>query len=75
MEEPMDIDDIPNTEDEQNGNSYTIQLLRQRQIRKFNVQGSDFHVKVNGFDRKMDFSDAVQLLRNILTGKPIDIFF
>ena len=62
---PFDDED-----DDQDGgrNTYNIQLVKKRLIRKFDVHGYDYLVHVDAFERDIDFTAAVQVLHGILAG-------
>ena len=61
--------DISDLEEQVGGrNAYTIQLVKERLIRKFDVYGYDYQVHVEAFDRDTDFTAAVQMLHGILSG-------
>ena len=64
-----DLPDISHSNDQLGGlKNYEIKLIRKRNIRKFNVQGYDYDVHVNAFDRNIEFTNAVQLLHSIISG-------
>ena len=66
----MELNLSDSDDDEQIGgrHEYTIQLVHERRIEKFQVFGYDYDVHVDAFDRNIDFTDAVQMLHGILTG-------
>ena len=63
------FDDV-DSDDEQIGgrHNYTIHLVKERLIQKFNVHGYDYEVHVDAFDRSIDYKEAVQRLYGILRG-------
>lgn len=63
----LDLSDLDN-EQVGGGQAYTIQLVKERLIRKFDVHGYDYHVHIEAFERDTDFTVAVQVLHGILTG-------
>ena len=66
----LDISYSDSDDDDQDGgrHTYTIQLVKERLIKKFDVHGYDYQVHVDAFDRNIDFTVAVQMLHGILTG-------
>lgn len=69
FEDLSDIEDSSLDDQIGDGNSYTIRQIQERHIRKFNVQGYDYQIHVDAFDRNLEFTGAVQLLHGIITGK------
>lgn len=53
------------------GSRYQIELIRQRNIAKFNVQGYDYRVRVDPIDRDTTYNNAVQILHRMISGKYI----
>jgi len=72
----MDVDDVWSDSDDMvykadqigRGQKYTIELTKERKIAKFNVQGYDYKVRVDNFERNMSFDQAVQALHSIIEG-------
>ena len=65
----LDVSDLDDNEEQVGGrHTYTIQLVKERLIRKFDVHGYDYQVHVDAFDRDTDFTVAVQRLHGILSG-------
>ena len=54
---------------EGSGNRFAIEQIRERRIVKFNVQGYDYRVRVDAFQREMSFDQAVIVLHSVLRGK------
>ena len=66
----LDLSHLDSEDDEQDGgrHTYTIQLVKERLIKKFDVHGFEYQVHVEAFDRNTDFTAAVQMLHGILAG-------
>ena len=47
---------------------YTIDLIKERKIRKFNVTGYDYKVKINLIEGTASFSTVVKRLFTVLQG-------
>ena len=56
-------------EQEGAGNRFAIEQIRERRIVKFNVQGYEYRVRVDSFQREMSFDQAVITLHGVLRGK------
>ena len=50
------------------GAQYQIELIRERNIVKFNVQGYEYRIKVEAIDRNITFDVAVQMLHGLISG-------
>ena len=58
-------------DDQERSPSYTVETIRERKIAKFQVQGFDYRVRVNSFDRNIPFAQAVRAVHTIIEGKMI----
>ena len=59
----MEIDDQSG-----GGERFTIELLKERKIVKFNVQGYEYRVRVDSLDRNLSFAHVVRTLHSIMEG-------
>ena len=51
--------------------SYHVETIRERKIPKFQVQGFDYRVRVESFDRNIPFAQAVRNVHAIIESKMI----
>ena len=66
----LNLSDSDEDEDQIGGrHEYRIELVQERRIEKFQVHGYDYDVHVDAFDRNFEFTQAVQMLHGILTGR------
>ena len=50
------------------GKKYELDLLRQRNIPKFNVQGFDYKLKIDLHDRNRPYSELLLTLHSVIEG-------
>ena len=61
--------------DQETTPSYRIETIRERKIPKFQVQGFDYRVRVESFDRNLPFAQAVRNVHAIIESKMIFYVF